>query len=339
MARNKTLFGVVLVSTGFPQECSKRAVRKHMTKVLSDRRVAEGFGPSWSVKLSTSVLPGFLDAMTEGYSRIWTEAGEPATADQQRLVQGMNGCFGAEELDVMVRGAYRVGSPSIEDAMGDLRQLGCERLVVLPLFPYASFTATQAIDDAVNAAESKTKWKAEEVTVIQGYAQTPTFDRAIAASIRHAGFDPASNDKLLFSNQAIPMHDVWLDDPYPSQVEASCKRVAAALGLGAGRAFLGYQGALSDDRPWIEPPTEKVLQALAARPGRLFVVCPSFALDCVDTLDLTARVLADTYARACADQGGEGAPGQLIYVPCLGKSRAHVRVLHDVLLPYLLKEA
>lgn len=73
---------------------------------------------------------------------------------------------------------------------------------------------------------------------------------------------------------------------------------------------------------------------------RAYIVCPNFSIDCLETLyDLPYEIIP-AYQEACARADQEAGvqdphPAELIYVPCLNASKAHLRVLESVLEPYI----
>ena len=83
--------------------------------------------------------------------------------------------------------------------------------------------------------------------------------------------------------------------------------------------LLTFQSRFGRER-WLEPYTQPTLEALA-REGvrRVDVVCPGFAVDCLETLE-EISVENDAAFRAA---GGEA----LRYIPCLNAAGAHADAL------------
>ena len=95
--------------------------------------------------------------------------------------------------------------------------------------------------------------------------------------------------------------------------------IVAALGIGPDDALLTFQSRFGRE-PWLQPYTDKTLQALAAQGvKRVDVVCPGFAVDCLETLEEITVENAHLFREA----GGE----TLRYIPCLNASPAHAEAL------------
>ena len=147
-------------------------------------------------------------------------------------------------------------SPAVEDTLRALRDEGCTRLLVLPLYPQSARSTTGSVSDSVARALKKMRWDVP-VDFIDNYHDDPTYVRAIAASIRHAGFDPESDDRLLFSYHSIPLVDIEAGDTYELQVGASSLQIASELGLDRNRWTIGYQCRFDKGREWLSPYTTR----------------------------------------------------------------------------------
>jgi ferrochelatase len=129
------------------------------------------------------------------------------------------------------------------------------------------------------------------------------------------------------SFHGIPQRYADRGDPYGRQCEATARALAAALQLREGEWHLAYQSRVGN-AAWLGPYTDVVIPLLARRGiRRLDVVCPGFAVDCLETLD----EVAIRYARAFVAAGGEA----LRYVPALNTRPAHVAALARTVRAYL----
>ncbi len=331
--------GVLLVNTGTPAEPHPRAVRKYLAQFLMDKRIAPMNRAAWWFILHLFILPKRGKASAAKYAEIWTDEGSPFLLAHRKIESGLNAAFRDEGRAVVVRHAMNYGSPAIGEALHGLEEAGCDRLVVLPLYPQSAYCTTGSVHDSLERALKKAHWKAP-VDFIDNYHADSTYVRAIAASIRHAGFDPASDDRLLFSYHSIPLVDIEAEDTYELQVGASSLQIASELGLERNRWTIGYQCRFDKGREWLTPFTKDVLARWAeAGEGRVFLVCPNFAVDCLETLHDVERDLKPFFLECVRKQGKDPLPDEFVYVPCLDRSRAHVKVLADVLRPYVEGEA
>ncbi len=333
--------GVLLVNTGSPSAPTPESVRAYLKEFLMDPRIRPMNRFIWGIVLNRRILPARSIASAEKYARIWTDEGSPLSVDLARLAEGLQSRYERKGENVVVRHAARYGAPTIVDGVRALASDGAESLVVLPLYPQSAFSTTGSVSDAVKRALRKVRWKGE-ATVIDDYHDHPTYIRAIAASVKHAGFDVDSNDRLMFSYHSIPLSDIEAGDTYELQSGATSLAIANELGLDRRRWTVAYQCRFDDSRGWLAPFASKVLDSWARieEPQRTFVVCPNFSIDCLETLyDIKCELepaFARTWAACHVDDDGF-AP--FTYVPCLNKSKAHLRVLDDVLAPYVEKPA
>lgn len=327
--------GVLLVNTGTPTEPTPRAVRRYLARFLSDPRIVPMNRLGWWFVLHLFILPKRARASAEKYRAIWTAEGSPFDVAHRKLESGLQRTFDDEGLNVMVRCAMSYGEPTVLDGVRALKDAGCERLVVLPLYPQSAHSTTGAVSDGVERALRKARWNVS-CDFIDNYHDDPTYIRAIAASIEHAGFQPDADDKVLFSFHSIPLADIEAGDTYELQTGASSLAVAGELGIDRNRWTIGYQCRFDKGREWLSPFTRDVLARWAeAGVGRVFFVCPNFAVDCLETLYDIEHELKPHYFDCLRKAGRTPDVRSFLYVPCLDRSRAHLKVLADVLHPYL----
>ncbi len=336
MSELKTV-GVLLVNTGTPDAPKPRAVRKYLARFLSDPRICPMPRVAWWFILHLFILPKRGRVSAKKYAKIWTDEGSPFTIEHQKLMRGLQAQYDSVDAPIIVRVAMDYSKPFVVDEMAELKALGCERVVVLPLYPQSALSTTGSVQDHVADALKKLQWDVP-VTVIDNYHDNPTYIRALAASIKHAGFEVDSNDKLLFSYHSIPLNDIENGDSYELQTGASSLLIASELGLDRVRWTIGYQCRFDKSRAWLAPFTKDVLKRLAEHDdGRLFMVCPNFAVDCLETLYDIDYEFKPMYFEDMVQAGKTPYEDCFHYVPCLDKSKAHVQVLYDVLAPYVLK--
>lgn len=343
---------VLLVNTGTPEAPTPRAVRKYLAQFLMDPRIRPMGMVPWFCILHFGILPKRGKASAQKYAGIWTDEGSPLVATQAKLVRGLEDAFSAQGLDVVVRSAMNYGQPSVGKVVKELKKQGVERIVALPLYPQAAFSTTGSAKDHLANAVRKSHFKGN-VTIVESYCDNPTYQKAIAAAIRNAGFDPDSDDQLLFSFHSVPLNDLEAGDNYELQVGSSSLGIANQLGLDRRRWTIGYQCQFDKGRQWLTPFSRDILAARAENNGgeRIFIVCPNFAIDCLETIYDVKQHFIPEYLDAKRDFELYGqrreknsasprcdslrTPGEINYVPCLNATKAHVKVLAKVLEPYL----
>lgn len=382
--------GVIIANTGTPEAPTRKAVKKYLSQFLMDPRICPMPRPVWWTLLHTHILGKRSRASAEKYEKIWTEEGSPLIAITTSLESGLNEYYADRGLPVMVRAGMSYGKPQIKRVVKELKEAGCTELVVLPMYPQSAFSTTGSVSDGVEKAVRRARFKGD-VCLIDGYGENATYVRAVAASIRNAGFSEESGDRLLFSFHSIPLKDIEAGDTYELQTGATSLAIAGELGLDRRSWTISYQSRFDKGRTWLSPFTRPTLVRLAqaAEPGsRLYVVCPNFAVDCLETLYDVPQELEPIYRAALAGElvDADEEPGALentgkraahcdahleahrdiaktvrmkraaedfrrgahrqleadepfVYVPCLNKSRAHLKVLTHILAPYVGDEA
>lgn len=323
--------GALLVNTGSPAAPTPKAVRAYLARFLMDDRIVPMNRVGWWLILHLCILPTRPRASAEKYRRIWTPEGSPQVVDARDLARGVERAFAAAGKDVLVRSAMSYGDPTVDAAVAELRAAGCTRLAVLPLYPQSAFSTTLSVRDSVERALSRSSWDVP-LAFVERYGDDAAYIRALAASVRAAGFGERDDDRLLFSYHAIPLADVEAGDTYELQVGATSLAVAGELGLTRSRWTIGYHSRFGKHREWLTPTTRAVLERWAdAGGGRVFVVCPGFALDCLETLYDINCELKPHYIDRMRAAGRKVGADAFVYVPCLGSSSAHVEVIEGVL--------
>ncbi len=309
---------LVLVNLGTPDAATPRAVRRYLAEFLHDYRVVDLTRWLWCPLLHFVILPIRSPKVAKKYASVWlpgTDGGSPLAAYTRRLARAVQ----RELPGVRVVEAMRYGNPSLATTVAALRAEGIGRVLALPLYPQYSTSTTAAVADALGKLDAVPTRMVEQYHLDAGWVE------AVAASIRahraaHANAD-AERDAgahLLFSFHGLPQRFADRGDPYPQQCEASARAVAAALGLADEDWTLSYQSRFGREK-WLQPATTTTLDAFAARGVRVVdVVAPGFAVDCLETLEEVAMMLAEEFA-------AHG--GQLRYIPCLNDSPGHARAL------------
>lgn len=308
---NPNTCGVLLVNLGTPVAPTASALRRFLAEFLADPRVVELPRVLWFPILYGVILPFRAPRSAAAYREVWTEQGSPLRVLSEQLVEKVSsrlaGC-----ADVAL--AMRYGQPSVAAQMRAMRDRGVRKLLVLPMYPQYSGTTTASVFDAVMAELSGWRYWPELRLVNDYFAEQHWVD-AVAEKIRaHRAAQPQPGH-LLFSFHGIPQRCVDRGDPYADQCEVSARAIAARLGLADDAWTLSYQSRLGKAQ-WLTPYTDKTVRELAQRGIRhLDVVCPGFAVDCLETLEEIAMENQEYFQEA----GGEA----LRYIPALNDDDAH----------------
>lgn len=317
--RDRVKRGVVLVNTGSPSAPTPEAVREYLREFLTDPRIMPMDEKVWNVILDRFILPSRSKNSANLYKQIWTPDGSPLIAIQAKMASKLDGRMGD---DVMVVSAMNYGEPKLEDAMEHLISAGCEKVTVLPTYPQHAYCQASSIKDHLthilpNLSEDI------EIDFIEEYHDNPLYIRAMSDAISDAGFGTRKGDTLLMLYHSIPVEDIEEGDDYPETTRESSRLIAEDLALVEDEWYVGYQSRFDKGRKWLEPYAKQAVQDAVVM-ERLFVACPGFSTDCLETLHSLDIELRDFFAKEH--------PGKdYVRVPCLNDGDAHIAALADVL--------
>lgn len=309
--------GVIIANTGSPVAATPEAVHAYLREFLMDPRICPMPPAIWKIILNAFILPKRSVASAEKYAGIWQEDGSPLSVTMQSLARKLDAACGD---GFEVRHAMSHGEPSVADVLEDLQAIGCDNLVVIPLYPQSALSTSSVVKDKVEAALSKTKWQ-PSVRFVESYGNRDDYLSAVADSVKQAGF--REGDRLLMAFHSIPMRDIGQGDSYAEQVIDTTSGIARRLGLDDDQWVVGFQCRFDKSRSWLGPFTNEAIDALGEGHERLFVVAPNFSIDCLETLYDIEVELRERLASSQKDV-------ELVYVPCLNDSPAQVELLRKI---------
>jgi ferrochelatase len=218
----------------------------------------------------------------------------------------------------------RYGHPAIATRLDDLVARGCERILVIPLYPQYCAATTATVCDAVFAALMRMRSQ-PAVRVAPPYYADPVYIEAVAAATRAAlsrlDFKP---EVILASFHGVPQDYVDKGDPYYAQCLETMRLLREALALDEAALRLTFQSRFGRAQ-WLEPATDRTVEALA-RSGvkSLAVITPGFSADCLETLEEIAVENAHIFRR----HGG----ANFAALPCLNDSAEGMQVIRQLAL-------
>jgi protoporphyrin/coproporphyrin ferrochelatase len=322
--------GVLLVNLGTPVAPSYFAVQRYLREFLGDRRVIDTPRPIWLPLLYGVVLPFRPFKAARNYRKIWLPEGSPLAVYSRRLALKIDTLLKQSLGDsVHVELAMTYGNPSIAAAIDNLLRRNVRKLVVLPLYPQYCASTTGSVFDRLTAELRHWRWL-PEVSFINDYHDDAGFIEALSAAVERHWQQVGARSHLLLSYHGIPASYVANGDPYQRQTEATTRLVVERLGLKAGEWSHCYQSRFGRVA-WLKPYTVDTIDALAKRGERqLTVVSPSFAVDCLETLQEVAMEYREHFLK----QGGE----ELRLVPGLNDGDPHAGALAALILRRTLKQ-
>jgi ferrochelatase len=314
--------GVLLVNLGTPESPSYGAIQRYLREFLGDRRVIDTSRLIWLPLLYGLILP-FRPILTlRKYRKIWMPGGSPLAVYSARLTAKVATMLHSRLGDqVRVALGMTYGNPSIASAIKSLADQNVKRLLILPLYPQYCSSTTGSVFDRTSRVLQRWRWL-PETRFVNDYHADGGYVDALTRSIQAHWAQLGDRSHLLFSYHGIPAAYVQEGDPYQAQAEATTRLVVARLGLAEGDFTHCYQSRFGSV-VWLQPYTVDSLKALARRGVRkLTVVSPSFAVDCLETLEEVAIEYRDQFL----ELGGDN----LTLVPALNDDDSHAEALANI---------
>jgi ferrochelatase len=316
--------GVLLVNLGTPDATDYWSMRRYLKEFLSDRRVIEENRLKWWLVLNLIILTVRPSRKGRDYDKIWNRERDESPLKTITRAQAEKLSASLAPLDgrLMVDWAMRYGNPSIASRLGALQQAGCDRILVVPLYPqYAAATTATVADKAFDALKQM-RWQ-PAVRIAPPWHDDPVYIEAVAsaleAELARLSFKP---DMILASFHGVPKDYLLKGDPYHCQCQKTARLLRARLGLDEGRFMLTFQSRFGTAE-WLQPYTDMTVRALAERGVKnLAIVTPGFAADCLETLEEIAGENAEIFHH----HGGEN----FAAIPCLNDSEAGMTVISHV---------
>ena len=311
--------GVLLVNLGTPDSPSYFAVQRYLREFLADRRVINTSRLIWLPLLYGVILPFRPVQTARKYRSIWLQEGSPLAVYSARLTAKVGSVLQARFDDqIRVELGMTYGNPSIAHALESLCEQNVKKLLVLPLYPQYCSSTTGSVFDRASRALQRWRWL-PETRFVNDYYHDAGYIDALTARILEHWAEVGERSHLVFSYHGIPVAYVADGDPYQAQSEATTRMVVSRLGLARDQWSHCYQSRFGSV-VWLQPYTEDTLLTLAERGvRRLTVVSPSFAVDCLETLEEVAIEYRDKFLGL----GGE----RLTLVPALNDDDRHAQAL------------
>ena len=323
----RSRLGILVCNLGTPDAPTAGSVRRYLAQFLSDPRVIETPRVLWWPILHGIILNTRPRRSAHAYAKIWQADGSPLLTLSQSLTRKLGAALSATADDgLVVALGMRYGQPSIASALESLLAAEARRILVLPLYPQYAAPTTASVMDAVFAYCTRLRW-VPELRFICDYHADPRYIAALADSVRAYWAEHGRPSRLLLSFHGLPRKYFLAGDPYFCQCQATARLLCAALELDADACMVSFQSRVGPTR-WLEPYTDVTLTQLGqARTARVDVLCPGFAVDCLETLE---EIAIQNAARFCAAGGGE-----LRYIPALNDNPHHIEALAGIVEDHL----
>ncbi|MEL7273728.1 MAG: ferrochelatase [Pseudomonadota bacterium] len=315
--------GILLVNLGTPDGHDKYSMRRYLKEFLSDRRVIETPRIIWWPLLNGIILNTRPKKSGALYASIWNEELDESplrtfTRSQSEQLTERLGMHTNLEIDW----GMRYGNPSIESRLEALKEKGCERILVVPLYPQYSAATTATVNDKAFEALMKMRWMPAMRTV-PPYHDDPAYIHALATSIeKHlAGLD-FEPEHIIASYHGIPQSYFRKGDPYHCHCMKTSRLLKEHMGWKDGYLISTFQSRFGPEE-WLQPYTDKTVEKLAEEGiKRIAVVNPGFSSDCLETLEEINGEVREEFE----ENGGE----HFTHIPCLNDGPEGMNLIETI---------
>jgi ferrochelatase len=315
--------GVLIVNLGTPEGTDYWSIRRYLQEFLSDRRVIETPRALWLPILQVILLRR-PHAKGRDYEAMWNKEKDEGPlktitrSQSEKLSLALHGL----DREMVVDWAMRYGAPPIRERLQALQAAGCDRILVIPLYPQYCAASSATVADKAFEALKAMRWQ-PAVRIAAPYYDDPVYIDALASSVRSSlaglGFEP---EVLLASYHGIPQAYFDKGDPYFCHCAKTTRLLREKLGMDEERLRMTFQSRFGRGE-WLNPATSETLRELASRGvERVAVLTPGFAADCLETLEEIGVENAGYFREA----GGE----RFAAIPCLNDSAEGMAVIEAV---------
>ena len=319
--------GILLINLGTPDSTSWWDIRKYLKEFLSDRRVIEVNPFVWQVILNLFILTFRPSKTAHAYKKIWKEDTNESPLLYYTRNQASKLKNKITNEKVVIDFAMRYGNPSIKSRLNKLKEEGCENIVILPLYPQYAAATTATVCDEVYRSLMKMRWQ-PSLQIITHYESEPIYIQALINSIekkiQEINWKP---DLIISSYHGIPKSYFDKGDPYHCYCHKTTRLLKEKIKTTIP-IITTFQSRFGPDE-WLQPYTDKTLESLPKEGKKnIFVICPGFASDCVETLEEISIEGKESF---------EVNGGRNFYmIPCLNDRKDHIDLIENLTHKYIV---
>ena len=317
--------GVLIINLGTPDSTDWWSIRKYLKEFLSDRRVIELNPIIWKIILNLFILTFRPSKTSHAYKKIWRKETNESPLLYYTKKQTLKLREKIGEENVLVNFAMRYGNPSIKSKLKELKEEGCENIIILPLYPQYAAATTATVCDEVYRSLMKMRWQ-PSLQIIPHYESDPLYIEALVKSIKkkikEINWKP---DLIVSSYHGIPKTYFEKGDPYHCYCQKTTRLIREKFNeVEIQTSFQSRFGP----QEWLTPYTDKTLEELPSKGVKnLLVICPGFASDCVETLEEISIQGRESFL----EKGGEN----FDLIPCLNDNPDHINLFEKLVNKYL----
>ncbi len=313
--------GVLLINLGTPDSTKWLDIRKYLKEFLSDRRVIEINPILWQIILNVFILNLRPSKTAKAYKEIWMkeENISPLLYYTRKQAEKVSNLISNENL--IVDYAMRYGNPSIKSKIMKLKEIGCENLTILPLYPQYAAATTATVCDEVYRTLMNMRWQ-PSLKVISHYESDPLYIDALVNSINDKlekiNWKP---DLILASYHGIPKKYFDKGDPYHCYCHKTTRLISEKFN--SIKIKTTFQSRFGPQE-WLQPYTDKTLESLPKEGIKnVLAICPGFSSDCVETLEEILIQGKESFM----ESGGQN----FDMIPCLNDSEDHIKLINSLI--------
>ena len=313
--------GALIVNLGTPDSTSWFDIRKYLKEFLSDKRVIEVNPIIWQFILNVFILTFRPSKTAKAYKEIWMKDKNisPLLHYTQNQAKMLSSAISEENL--IIDYAMRYGNPSIRSKIASLHQMGCENLIILPLYPQYAAATTATVCDEVYRTLMKMRWQ-PSLKIVPHYESDPLYIEALVNSlnkkINEIDWKP---DLILASYHGIPQKYFDKGDPYHCYCHKTTRLISEKFT--SVEIKTTFQSRFGPEK-WLQPYTDKTLESLPKEGKKsVLAICPGFSSDCVETLEEIQIQGKESFL----ESGGEN----FDMVPCLNDNEDHISLLKSLI--------
>ncbi|MGD8790706.1 MAG: ferrochelatase, partial [Burkholderiales bacterium] len=214
--------------------------------------------------------------------------------------------------------AMRYGAPSIDSVMTRLHAEGCDRILVVPLYPQYAASTTASVYEAVFASAGKLR-NVPAIRLVKHFHDHPAYISALATQVHQYWAEKGKPEKLVLSFHGVPRFTLDRGDPYHCECQKTARLLTLELGIDPEMVVVSFQSRFGRTE-WLKPYTIDTMKRLGkAKTGRVDVFCPGFVSDCLETLEEIAIENKAVFLKA----GGK----EFHHIPCLNERHEWIQAL------------
>ncbi len=313
--------GILLINLGTPDSTSWWDIRKYLKEFLSDRRVIEVNPIIWQIILNLFILTFRPSKTAKAYKEIWMKDVNKSPLRFYTEMQAKKLGERIKNENLFVDFAMRYGNPSIKSKIEAMQKEGCEKLIILPLYPQYASPTTGTVCDEVFRVLMKMRWQ-PALQVIPHYESEPLYIDALVNSInkklKNIDWTP---DLIVASYHGIPIKYFNKGDPYHCYCQKTTRLISEKFKQ--IKIITTFQSRFGPQE-WLQPYTDKTLEKLPKEGNKkVLVISPGFASDCVETLEEISIQGKESFEKSGGDK--------FEFIPCLNDSDDHIKLLEHLI--------